>query len=201
MAIGFTVPNINRKVIPDKTLAIASEPKVRVAQFGDGYSQRIADGINSVNQSFTVALVNREKSDADDITAFFESRKGVTSFNFTYPDTIATSTSTAVISAPVSSSANVALVSSPNLYDITTGAVVSSTGTGNNISGSPTVLSINGLALVLSSAQSISPTGKQLTFINQNEKTVKVVCSTWSMQFSNSNYYNINAEFTRVYEP
>ena len=200
MTIGFTVPNLNRKVLPDKTLTMESEPRVRVAQFGDGYAQRVADGINAVNETFEVSFVNRPQSEADDITSFFETNKAVTSFKFTIPNSNSTSTSTAVVSPAVTSSTSMALVSSTSLLDITVGAVVSSTGGGNNIVGAPTVISISGTSLVLSTAQTLSGS-KTLTFASPNEKTVKVVCVTWNMMFSNSNHYNINAQFKRVYEP
>ena len=86
--IGFIVPNISNSapVVPDKTLTRQSQPKVRVAKFGDGYQQRIADGINTIKDTFTVNFVNRLKAEADDIEAFFRSKNAVTAFDFTYPD-------------------------------------------------------------------------------------------------------------------
>jgi phage-related protein len=84
--IGFTVPGVSGQVVPDRGLSRASTPKVRVAQFGDGYQQRVADGLNPLQDSFSVSFSNRPKAEADDITAFFTAKKGVTAFNFTYPD-------------------------------------------------------------------------------------------------------------------
>ena len=75
MAIGFTVPNIpTRKVLPDKTLSRQAAPRVRVAQFGEGYQQRAIDGINNIVDTYSIMFANREKIEADDILAFFESR-------------------------------------------------------------------------------------------------------------------------------
>ena len=52
MALGFTVPAItSTKVVPDKTLTRSSNPRVRVQSFGDGYEQRIVDGINNINET------------------------------------------------------------------------------------------------------------------------------------------------------
>tara|TARA_E500000178_G_C17034633_1_gene762653 strand:- start:2468 stop:2866 length:399 start_codon:yes stop_codon:yes gene_type:complete len=93
--IGFTVPGVSGQVIPDKTLQRQTTPKVRVAQFGDGYQQRIADGLNSVTDVFTVNFVNRLKAEADDIEAFFRDKKGVTAFNFTFPDSNSSSNDSA----------------------------------------------------------------------------------------------------------
>tara|TARA_B100001175_G_C19487422_1_gene630609 strand:+ start:376 stop:786 length:411 start_codon:yes stop_codon:yes gene_type:complete len=86
--IGFIVPNISNSipVVPDKTLNRQTQPKVRVAKFGDGYQQRIADGLNTLRDTFTVNFVNRLKAEADDIEAFFRTKKAVTAFSFTYPD-------------------------------------------------------------------------------------------------------------------
>ena len=129
--IGFTVPGVSGQVIPDKTLQRQSTPKVRVASFGDGYQQRISDGINSVKDLFTVSFTNRTKAEADDIEAFFRDKKGVTSFNFTFPDSNSSS---------------------------------------NDSAGNPVT-------------------------------TVKVGCTQWSQQFSNSGSYSISSSFERVYEP
>lgn len=84
--IGFGVPGVSGQVVPDKGLSRSSKPRVRVAQFGDGYQQRVADGINSIEESFSVSFSNRSKAEADDINAFFVSKKGLIAFSFTVPD-------------------------------------------------------------------------------------------------------------------
>lgn len=84
MAIGFLVGAT--QVAPDRSLTRTSTPKVLRARFGDGYEQRIADGINNLEQTFSISFVNRSKEDIDDITAFFELKGGVTSFDYTIPD-------------------------------------------------------------------------------------------------------------------
>ena len=71
MSLGFIVPAItNSKVLPDKSLSRSSTPAVRTAQFGDGYQQRVADGLNSIAESYSVSFANRGKSVADDIISF-----------------------------------------------------------------------------------------------------------------------------------
>ncbi len=85
MAIGFTVSGVQR--IPDKSMVLQAVPRVRKVSFGDGYEQRIQDGINSSNESFTVSFVNRTKAEIDAISGFFDLLKGVTPFDFTTPNT------------------------------------------------------------------------------------------------------------------
>lgn len=86
MAIGFTDLNSVQR-IPDRTLTRNNKPRVLKIQFGDGYEQRLQDGINNINQTFSVAFSNRPKADIDDIMAFFDNKGGTTAFSFTYPDT------------------------------------------------------------------------------------------------------------------
>jgi phage-related protein len=87
MAVGFDVGGTLGVVVPDKTMSSTNSPRVFVAKFGDGYEQRVGNGINSLEQEYSVNFETREKADIDDIAAFFESKAGVTSFNFTVPDT------------------------------------------------------------------------------------------------------------------
>ena len=87
MAIGFTLLDGSTQAIPDRMLKHNHNPRVLRAQFGDGYEQRLADGINNIAQTFTLRFNNRTDDDADDIMAFFEDKKGVTAFDYTYPDT------------------------------------------------------------------------------------------------------------------
>ena len=84
MAIGFLVGAT--QIAPDRSLSRASKPRVLTAKFGDGYEQRIVDGINNIEETFAISFVNRSKAEIDDITAFFESKGGATSFNYTIPD-------------------------------------------------------------------------------------------------------------------
>tara|TARA_B100000953_G_scaffold287688_1_gene270129 strand:+ start:489 stop:884 length:396 start_codon:yes stop_codon:yes gene_type:complete len=88
MAIGFTTSSDygSLPVRPDKSLSRKSKPKIHLATFGDGYEQRLGDGINSVKETFSVQFQTRTKADIDDIVGYFTSLKGVTAFNFTIPD-------------------------------------------------------------------------------------------------------------------
>ena len=85
MALGFTVGSL--QVLPDKGLSRQSTPRVLKVQFGDGYEQRIAEGLNSSNENYQISYSNRPKAEIDDIAAFMDEKKGVTSFNYVIPDT------------------------------------------------------------------------------------------------------------------
>ena len=86
MALGFTDLTATRR-IPDKTMNRKTSPKRYVANFGDGYEQRIAQGLNPLQETYTVTFNTRPKAEIDDIVAFFDSKQGVTNFSFTIPDT------------------------------------------------------------------------------------------------------------------
>jgi phage-related protein len=55
------------------------------AEFGDGYSQPTENGLNSAKRSLSLVWDVLTDDQADDITAFFLDRKGVTPFYFTPP--------------------------------------------------------------------------------------------------------------------
>ncbi len=130
MAIGFQISGTNittATIIPDKSLKRTSKPNVRTAKFGDGYEQRSKSGLNSIEDVYSVTLTNRVKETADDILKFFDDKAGVTSFDFTIPDTDNTTTT--------------------------------------------------------------------------GEKTIRVVCNSWNVQYASGDHYTIGATFNRVYMP
>jgi phage-related protein len=94
MALGFTIPAgyvstnnplSNMEVRPDRGMSRKAKSRIRIAKFGDGYEQRIADGINNVEEAYSVKFSNRSKEVIDDIAYFFETKKA-TAFDFTIPD-------------------------------------------------------------------------------------------------------------------
>lgn len=75
-----TFPSIK----PTSNVAPSIEYRILEAKFGDGYEQRLADGINTRKQ--TVSLEFRvSDADADTIIAFLDARAGVESFDYTLP--------------------------------------------------------------------------------------------------------------------
>lgn len=59
-------------------------PKVRMAQFGEGYSQRVGDGINNIRRSWSVSF-EQPKVVMDQILAFLKARAGVELFVWVPP--------------------------------------------------------------------------------------------------------------------
>jgi len=59
--------------------------RVLTAQFGDGYSQNAADGINNAVQSWPLSFLGRTKVEAEAIVSFFRRHKGYRSFLWTPP--------------------------------------------------------------------------------------------------------------------
>jgi phage-related protein len=57
--------------------------RVRKSQFGDGYTQRVADGLNSEVSSFNVQFIG-DAATIQAILAFFTAHTGI-SFNWTPP--------------------------------------------------------------------------------------------------------------------
>ena len=87
MAIGFDVGGTLGVVVQDRGLQVQSKPKVLIADYGDGYTQRLANGIQNLQQQYKISITNRKKADIDDIASFLETKGGVTAFTFTVPDT------------------------------------------------------------------------------------------------------------------
>lgn len=77
----FTPP-----VQPDFGLKREVKPKILRADFGDGYSQRAADGYNNQTVDLSLTWTNLLPSEKDAILNFFIARRGYQSFYFTYID-------------------------------------------------------------------------------------------------------------------
>jgi len=82
MTIGFTdLTSTNRK--PDRGYTRQTQPRILATSFGDGYQQRLIDGINPLKETINVTFKTRTKEEIDHIISFFESKGGVTAFTFT----------------------------------------------------------------------------------------------------------------------
>jgi phage-related protein len=71
---------------PDYGAQVSVKPRVRVAQFGDGYEQRSADGINTRAQMWSLQFANRTDTETGNIITFLENRNGVEAFDWTPPN-------------------------------------------------------------------------------------------------------------------
>lgn len=72
--------------IPSTEAAQTVKPRVLQAKFGDGYSQRVPDGLNTLLRSWQLTFKNRTKIEADAIEAFLDAAGGCTAFDWTPPD-------------------------------------------------------------------------------------------------------------------
>jgi len=61
------------------------QPKVREAQFGDGYGQRVGAGINNAPRTLTLDFTG-PTARIEAIDAFLKARNGVETFDFLAPD-------------------------------------------------------------------------------------------------------------------
>lgn len=62
------------------------DPRVRVARFGDGYEQRVADGVNPMAEAWALTFAVRTDSEAAGIVGFLAARGGFEAFDWTRPD-------------------------------------------------------------------------------------------------------------------
>jgi phage-related protein len=61
---------------------------VRQVTFGDGYEQRISNGINLSTETWSVAFVNRDLTEAEAIETFLAAQQGTYSFDWVAPRSI-----------------------------------------------------------------------------------------------------------------
>jgi len=85
-ANGSNITGFSAPVQPDKGFGRNTQMRVHLAQFGDGYESRLADGINTKKQVLSVSFSTRPKAEIDDLVAFFESLGGVSKFRFDLED-------------------------------------------------------------------------------------------------------------------
>lgn len=74
------------EAVADRGMTRASTHRTLTAKFGDGYEQRVLDGINTKNDSFNLSFNNRTSEDINLIAAFFDD-KASKNFDFTVTDT------------------------------------------------------------------------------------------------------------------
>ena len=72
--------------IPDTPISRSEEWRLDVASFGDGYSQRMLDGINALDQTWSVTFESRHMDVIKAMLAFLAATKG-NSFQFREPVT------------------------------------------------------------------------------------------------------------------
>lgn len=70
--------------LPEYGADVEVKPKVNRAVFGDGYEQRVRDGINTKARSWSLTFM-KTSSDIDSIDAFLSNEAGAGSFDWTPP--------------------------------------------------------------------------------------------------------------------
>jgi phage-related protein len=71
-------------ITPTYGIQKSSQPRVRIAQFGSGYSQTTIFGLNQDPKIYSLTFVVSE-TDADTIESFLDARGGAEHFDFTPP--------------------------------------------------------------------------------------------------------------------
>ena len=56
---GSNITGFSSAVQPDKQLTRKNTPRTFTVQFGDGYQQRVANGINNLKQEISVSFQTR----------------------------------------------------------------------------------------------------------------------------------------------
>jgi len=70
--------------IPTYSVNMSVTPRIRSTDFGDGYSQRVGDGLNTQRQIWTVEFIS-DTTSIDVIETFLQNTGGYQSFDWTPP--------------------------------------------------------------------------------------------------------------------
>lgn len=70
----------------DRGLSRQAQQRVLVARFGDGYEQRVRDGVNTKTENFNISFNNRSADEVNLIAAYLDS-KAALSFTLVITDT------------------------------------------------------------------------------------------------------------------
>jgi len=71
---------------PSFSADLEESPTVQRIQFGDGYEQRVAFGINTQSKKWSLQFNNRTDTERDNILSFLRARGAVESFDWTDPN-------------------------------------------------------------------------------------------------------------------
>jgi len=93
---GSNITGFSAAVMPDKGFTVEDKTRIYTTGFGDGYEQRVANGINTIDQSFSLNFKTRPKAEIDDLVTFFTGLAGVDLCKFTYADSNAGGSETAI---------------------------------------------------------------------------------------------------------
>ena len=72
-------------IVPSNATQMKAKPRVISAQFGDGYEQRLGDGINSVLRVWNLQWNNISLTNGYALDTLFKNNKGVSLIQWTQP--------------------------------------------------------------------------------------------------------------------
>lgn len=179
----------------DRLARSQSTQRVRKYSFGDGYEQRVADGINTLNQTINANFVNRPEAEAEALIDFFETKNGVSPFALSVPGSPSAAANVTFQNGPDRLSYNSG-TNFAGLYDddwiLVVGSVSSDLGYAIDQSQSNT-----NTLLYLYNGITSSEANVDVTVY----KAIGVVCETWNITYPNEGVISVAATFRRVYEP
>jgi phage-related protein len=71
---------------PDQGASKSMRVAVKETRFGDGYSQRVGDGINALQEDWTLNFAGRTKATVLSIDTFLRSQAGTLAFDWVTPE-------------------------------------------------------------------------------------------------------------------
>jgi len=174
-------------VTPDRGVSTDQSARTFIANYGDGYEQRVAAGINNLPEEWSVSWNNRTTSEANKIIKFLEDHKGVTAFDWYPPDTQISSTTT--------NEATKKLIDDTQYF---TNRLLGVTVT-DSTSPTPQTATVTAVdsAIRLSLSADIMVDAEDYTIY----PTKKYKCEKWSTRTPFLGYKTITATFIRVFEP
>lgn len=196
-------------IIPDKSFRRSSRPRVLEARFGDGYSQRVSDGLNTIMESWSLSFQNRSIVDINLIKTFLEFKNGVQSFSWDPPGQVAaTSKAITGVANNGAGKLRVTIVA----HGFTNGTQVIITG----VTGTGSIANTNGTWVI----EGVTPTTPDTFDLSASTytsgtytsggtvtiPTIKVICRDWntSILFTQADlvtgFGSIDCTFERVYE-
>jgi|TARA_R110002167_G_scaffold87511_3_gene236453 phage-related protein len=176
--------NTDVNIIPDRGASTGQSTRVHRASYGDGYEQRVAAGINTLPEEWSLSWNTRSKNDANKVIRFLENQKGVTAFDWYPPDTEIASTTT--------SAATNKLIDTTQSF---TNRLLNTTVTDQGANTAKVTSVDSSTQLTLSS---------DLMANNENYTiypTKKYKCEKWDTSIPFSGYRTVSATFVRVFEP
>ena len=176
--------NTDVNIVPDRGVKTSQKVRTFKANYGDGYEQRVAAGINNLPESWSVSWNNRSLSDANKVIKFLEDQKGVTAFDWYPPDTEISSTTT--------SAATNKLIDTTQIF---TNRLLNTTVTDQGANTAKVITVNSTTQLTLDS--DLMASGETYTIY----PTKKYKCEQWNTEIPFSGIRTVSATFVKVFEP